>query len=228
MRKNRSEANAKSKRHPAFRSVDRRLAAIGEALLQSMSEKGFAATTLTDVAKRAGMSPSHLLYYYPDKESVLVDLTKSVNDGTLNFMAGLESKPPEVQCRELVEYFFDGRNVPPNHRAVMLELMAVGIHDPELLRRMREQTARFTTFLRQIYRKASATAVMPAEDAATLAAAVWMGLHVNSLVDDTLSMERAGRLMLTALALLGGFEASPSEKESPAQSVQAARRKQRA
>jgi AcrR family transcriptional regulator len=193
-------------RHPAYRSVDRRRAAIAEALLQSMSEKGFSATSLTELARRAGMSPSHLLYYYPDKEAVLVQLAKSINDGTLGFMAGLVDKPPQVQCHQLVGYFFGRRNVPAAFRGVLLQLMGVATHDPELLGRMRQQAGRFKAFLKQIYRKSSATATMPVDDAATVAAAIWMGLLVNSLFDPTLTMARAGRLMLNVMSFLGGFD----------------------
>ena len=168
-----------------------------------MSEKGFAATSLTEIAKRAGMSPSHLLYYYPDKESVLGELAKVINDRTLDYMAGLVNKQPEEQCRELVGFYFDRRNVPSSFLSVLVELMGVATHDAELLGRMREQARKFKAFLKQTFRKSAA---MSPDDAATVAAAVWMGLLVNSLFDPSLTMSRGGRLMLGVLGLLGGFE----------------------
>ena len=41
-----------------------------------MLDKGFSGTSLTDLAKRAGMSVSHFLYYFPDKETVLAELAR--------------------------------------------------------------------------------------------------------------------------------------------------------
>jgi hypothetical protein len=115
-------------------------------------------------------------------------------------------KLPQDQCRELVSYYFDRRNVPPSLLGILMELMAVATHDPELLGRMREQAHKFKTFLKQTFRKPSAA--MSTDDAATMAAAIWMGLLVNSPFDPTLTTPRGGCLTLKTLSLLGGFEES--------------------
>lgn len=215
-------------RHPAFRSVDRRRAAIMEALLQAMSEKGFSHTSLTDLARRAGMSPGHLLYYFRDKDAVLTELSKQINDQTLDFMGELADKPPHDQFRDLVGFFFNRRNVPPSFRSVLLQLLGVATHDPELLDRMKRQARRFKTFLKQAYSKSHRPKAMTVDDAATAAAAIWMGLLINSLFDPTLTTPRAGRLMLKLLLLLGGFEGdAPFEPDSPLDHQPLSRRRSR-
>ena len=42
-----------------------------DALHDCVIKKGYAKTTLADIADTAGMYPSHLLYYYNGKEAVL-------------------------------------------------------------------------------------------------------------------------------------------------------------
>jgi AcrR family transcriptional regulator len=48
------------------------------ALYRCMAKKGYAATTLCDIAEEASMTSSHLLYYYPGKEAILEEFFKSV------------------------------------------------------------------------------------------------------------------------------------------------------
>src|SRR5579875_1281361 len=122
------------RRHPGYRAADRRRAAIIEALRRSMLDKGFAGTSLTDLARRAGMSVSHFLYYFPDKETVLAQLAKTITDETLAFMGELTARPAQEQCRNLVGYFFGG-GVPPGYRSLILQTMGVATHDRQLLAR---------------------------------------------------------------------------------------------
>ena len=42
-------------------------------------EKGYAKTTLRDVAKGAGMTASHLLYYFPGKDTILEQYFENVS-----------------------------------------------------------------------------------------------------------------------------------------------------
>jgi AcrR family transcriptional regulator len=192
-------------RHPGYRAADQRRAAIIDALRRSMLDKGFSGTSLTHLAKLAGMSVSHFLYYFPDKETVLAELAKSFTDQTLDYIGGLAPKPAAVQTRELVDYIFGGRSVPLAYRSLILQLMAVATHDRKLLARQRQQAQGFQAFLRQLFRKSPGGPLKP-EDAAALAGAIWMGLYVDSYFDPALTMPRAARLMQSAIAWLGGFD----------------------
>jgi len=196
-------------RHPGYRAADRRRAAIIDALRRSMLDKGFSGTSLTDLAKRAGMSVSHFLYYFPDKETVLAELAKSITDETLDYIGGLTQKPPRKQCEELVNFFFGGRRVPLSYRSLVLQTMGVATHDRQLLARQKQQAARFRVYLRQLFRKSPGIRGMKVDDAAALAGAIWMGLHVNCYFDPDLTVPRAARLMLTGLSWLGGFDNAP-------------------
>jgi AcrR family transcriptional regulator len=199
-------ARSAQRKGPGYRTAYRRRAAIIEALRRVMLEKGFSGISLTDLAKSAGMSVSHFLYYFPDKETVLNELGKSITDQTLAYVESLTAKPPRIQCTELVNYFFGGRSVPLSYRSLLLQMMAVATHDRQLRARQKQQARGFLTYLKQVFRKSPGIPAMKTGDAATLAAAVWIGLYVDSFFDPALSMPRARRLMMTAMSWLGGFE----------------------
>ncbi len=211
--KSAEKKNHPAPRDPGYRAADRRRAAIIDALRRSMLDKGFAGTSLTDLARGAGMSVSHFLYYFPDKETVLVELAKSITDQTLTYIAGLTRKPAPQQCVELVKFFFGG-GVPPAYRSLVLQTMGVATHDRQLLNRQRHQARQFKAFLRRLFRKSRARGI-ESDDCATLAGAIWMGLFVNSYFDPDLTMARAGRLMLLGMSLLGGFERGVRRPQRP-------------
>ena len=53
------------------RHTDRTRAAIAEAAVQLFGERGFAATTVDDIAARADVAPRTFFRYFPTKESIL-------------------------------------------------------------------------------------------------------------------------------------------------------------
>ena len=61
-------APSKARRDPRGHQRRRR---IYKALHHCIINKGYVKTTLADIAKAAGMSPSHLLYYFKGKEDIL-------------------------------------------------------------------------------------------------------------------------------------------------------------
>jgi len=53
------------------RKRERRIAII-KAALEALREKGLAETRMIDIARRVGMSPGHVLYYFPSKKALLM------------------------------------------------------------------------------------------------------------------------------------------------------------
>src|SRR3972149_11549481 len=51
-----------------------------EAALGVIAERGLAATRMSDISERAGMSPGHVLYYFHSKDRVLMEALRHVED----------------------------------------------------------------------------------------------------------------------------------------------------
>ena len=84
------------------RTAERR-AAIVEAALEEFIARGFAATRLDDVAKRAGVAKGTIYLHFKDKESMFEELVRIVIVPVVERLNALP--PPTGSVRDLVEAF---------------------------------------------------------------------------------------------------------------------------
>lgn len=86
----------------ALRAAERR-AAIVDAAMEEFVARGFAATRLDDIAKRAGVAKGTIYLHFKDKESMFEELVRIV---IVPVVARLNALPPPTgSVRELVETF---------------------------------------------------------------------------------------------------------------------------
>src|SRR6201991_4842071 len=86
----------------AARAAERR-AAIVEAAMEEFIARGFAATRLDDIAKRAGVAKGTIYLHFRDKESMFEELVRIV---IVPVVAKLNALPPPTgSVRDLVEAF---------------------------------------------------------------------------------------------------------------------------
>lgn len=86
----------------ATRAAERR-AAIVDAAMEEFVARGFAATRLDDIAKRAGVAKGTIYLHFKDKESMFEELVRIV---IVPVVARLNALPPPTgTVRELVETF---------------------------------------------------------------------------------------------------------------------------
>ncbi|MBR0859719.1 TetR/AcrR family transcriptional regulator [Bradyrhizobium liaoningense] len=86
----------------AARAAERR-AAIVEAAMEEFIARGFAATRLDDIAKRAGVAKGTIYLHFKDKESMFEELVRIV---IVPVVAKLNALPPPTgTVRELIETF---------------------------------------------------------------------------------------------------------------------------
>src|ERR1700722_13253130 len=87
-----------------------RRADIVDALRRRIIEKGYAQTSLADIATAAGISPSHLLYYFPNKEAVLEELCDQVLDRLYQTVNATRNESAEERIHLLVSNVFIARS----------------------------------------------------------------------------------------------------------------------
>lgn len=166
---------------------------IFRALHQCVISQGYANTTLADVARAAGMSPSHLLYYFPGKGSILQQYFADVAQRIVDRIRGFRHESPERQFGLLAELFFGGRNVTKSEIGFMLECFGAAVHDTSLNREKTELDSYCKSYLQELF------AQMPcgparARDAAEVAYAMLVGLRTASYFDEQLSPAHARQL----------------------------------
>ena len=92
-------------RPPRTQSRDARRLQVIEATIQSLADRGFSRTTITDVAERAGISHGLVLFHFQSKENLLAEtLDYLAEEYRLNWQAALaEAGPaPEARCEDRV------------------------------------------------------------------------------------------------------------------------------
>ena len=182
------------------------------ALRKAMMEKGYAETSLTDLAAGAGLSVSHLLYYFPSKEAVLVELCGNVVEGILERVTSHKDDPPEERIHILVDHLLMHGVVPRAELGFIFELIALALHKPEIRNILRDYNRRIMAYLVDLFEKVPRQPEVSAQDAAAIAAAVWMGLFTNAQHQELVGDARARVLFRRSLLGLANLKKTAPER----------------
>jgi AcrR family transcriptional regulator len=90
-------------RRRAEKSAARREAVLAAAL-DEFSTRGFAATRIDDVARRAGVAKGTIYLYFRDKDALFQELVRTM---LVPLIRALEAPPPDVPIRALLQAFVD-------------------------------------------------------------------------------------------------------------------------
>ncbi|NIV19100.1 MAG: TetR family transcriptional regulator, partial [Gammaproteobacteria bacterium] len=151
---------------------ERRRTRILTALHDCIIEQGYSKTTLRDVAKAAGMSASHLLYYFPGKDAILETYFQSVADLLLERIEGLRERSPEQQVDLLADLFFAGKGLTRSEIGFMLECFGVAVHDQRLRQMKTTLDRECKAYLRDLF---EALTGQQSRDSAEIAYAILIG-----------------------------------------------------
>lgn len=194
---------------PAAVRTDRR-EVISRALYGCITEQGYANTSLTDIAARAEMSPSHVGYYFDDKAAILVHYTRWL---CARIVAGFPTLDPDRSADELVDdvvAFCFGEGQPNTEfLGVVQELSGLAVHD-EALREIKSQhTQHWRRFLQTLFDTITPVAGLDSRDASRITHALLAGLDTNSVFDPTLTRATAQQLFRDTVRTLAGLDALP-------------------
>jgi AcrR family transcriptional regulator len=178
---------------------------IVNALRRCMRLKGYAETSLTELAKAAGMSVSHLLYYFPGKEEVLEELCDDVLGRLRTGITAHQNEPPEERIHVLVDQVFVRHGLEREEFGIALELVALSLHRPTIRKKLTQYNRSVIAYLQDLFSAVPRQAGLSAEDAAEIAGALWMGLFTNSNYDPMLDDGRARRLFRRTLFALANI-----------------------
>ncbi len=171
---------------------------IFQALHDCIIEKGYAKTTLADVARTAEMTPSHLLYYFSGKDAVLEDFFENVAQRIVERMEGFRTETAERRIDLIVDLFFVGKGITMSEIGLMLECFGVAVHDKQL-RNEKATLDRFCkTYLEELFVE-SPCGKSNARDSAEVAYAMLIGLRTAVYFDQRIGLPRARRLFRASI-----------------------------
>lgn len=99
-------------------------------------EQGFATVSVTDIAKRAGMTPAAVYYHFPTKEDVLLALVGRTGDAITELCAeGIEAAAVEDAVTALVDRFLAWMEARPADARLYYQSSQGATPDVEALRR---------------------------------------------------------------------------------------------
>ncbi len=183
---------------PSVVRAGKRRTRIFQALHDCIVDKGYAKTTLAEVAQTAQMTPSHLLYYFSGKDAILEEYFEDVAQRIVERMEGFRNETPERRLELLTELFFAGKGITMSEIGFMLECFGVAVHDKQL---HSEKTAldRFCkSYLEELF-KESPCGASYARDSAEVAYAMLIGLRTAVYFDQRIGLPRARRLFRASI-----------------------------
>jgi AcrR family transcriptional regulator len=185
---------------------DQRRARIVAALRECMLARGYAGTSLSDIARAAGMTPSHLLYYFKGKDAIVNAYWQNLAEDLLERLRAIESEPLERRIDLLTEVMLSGETASWPDLGLFLELCGLAVHQKDLYQTKarfdREFKAWLAHQLDEAPRKLGPYTAMAAESTYSLL----MGLCTSAYFDERLGFERARAILRLTLRQVAGYE----------------------
>ncbi|HEY1710762.1 MAG TPA: TetR/AcrR family transcriptional regulator [Rhizomicrobium sp.] len=195
----------------AFGKPDDRRGKIALAMDACIREKGYAETSLTDIAIKAHMSPSHIRYYFEGREEILEFYLAAICEQVAADIKAIARKKPAQWVRDFTAYFIANPDLNRSTVALMVEIFAVSAHNPKLMK----IKARYDTFVRNTFTEffewAGTAPGVKTEDAVYKLWALEGGMKFNSLFQPDFSKEKAGELFSQELLRLSGLSSARSK-----------------
>lgn len=184
--------------------ADRRVR-IANALDNCIRDKGYAATTLTDIAVEAAMSPSHIRYYFDGKPEILEFYLEATCEEITREISAIARRSPAQWLDDFTAYFFGSPAMTREAIAVLVEVFAAAVHNPKLAR----IKAKYDDFIRktfvEFFRWAGCAEDVTPTDAAYMAAALESGMKFNAVFQKEFSREKAAKTFLAEMRRMAGI-----------------------
>ena len=187
-----------------------------------ITDRGLAETRISDIAKRAGVSPGLILYYFESKDRLLSDALSYTNDRFYLETSRELRRIPEAraQLERFIELSVPGL-LPEFERleewALWIEIWVRALRDPDMAKDREVLDKRWRAQIADIVRSGQQSGEFPvddpAEDLALRLGAMIDGLAVQVLMHDAdVTPQRMRDVCLEVAARELGFEPEPAVK----------------
>ena len=179
-----------------------------EALRRCIIAKGYAKTTLAEIAIEAELYPSHVLYYFSGKEAILEFYFAQVSSLFRRRLNSFKDEAPSEKIRSLTDFFFADNAASHSEIGFMLECFGVAVND-EIMKGEKAALDVFCkTYLADMFKETPCNFTTGARASAEIAYAILIGLRTAVYFDDSLDIKEARGLYLDAMIQISGLAAS--------------------
>lgn len=190
----------------SFLKSDDRRGRIALAMDAYIREKGYAATTLTDIAIKARMSPSHIRYYFENQQEILEFYLAAICEQIVGDIEAIPRKTPARWIKDFTAYFITNPELNRATVMLMVEIFAVSAHNPKLMK----IKTQYDAFIRKTFTDFFDWAgTAPGINPAGAAYRLWVlegGIKFNSMFQLDFSKEEAGKIFEAELMGLSGLK----------------------
>ncbi|HEY1710766.1 MAG TPA: TetR/AcrR family transcriptional regulator [Rhizomicrobium sp.] len=177
---------------------DRKLAIV-RALHRCVRERGYARTSLTDIALRARMSPSHIRYYFDGKEAILQFYFAMLCRDILAEIRRIPFETPAQWLKDFARFYYGNPRISQAGLSVVVEIFGVAMHDAAMRAIKTEFDDAMRAILCRFFEQAGCAEGLTPQTAAELARAMDIGLKYSTAFSET----RPEELEATILAGIG-------------------------
>ena len=168
-------------------------------------KKGYSKTTLAEIAESAGMSPSHLLYYFKGKEAILEDYFQNVALQILERLDSFRDRPTQEQIDLLTDLFFGGNGITKSEIGFMLECFGVAVNDKVLRKEKAQLDVQCKQYLTDLFDNTPRPIIATATDCAEICYSMLIGLRSAVFFDDNIELADARRLFNSSVSSMAGL-----------------------
>lgn len=168
-------------------------------------KKGYVKTTLADIAEGAGMSASHLLYYFKGKEAILEQYFERVSEQFIERIASFREQPPREQIQSLADFWFKSEASTRQEIGFMLECFGAAVNDKVLQKTKAQFDRRCKHYLTELVSQGRSLPIGSATDTAEVSYAVMIGLRSAVYFDDEVELDDAHRLFVGSMHAMCGM-----------------------
>lgn len=169
------------------------------ALGRCIATRGYSKTSLTDIAVAAGMSPSHIRYYFQGKDAILESYLSLTCDAILSEIRAIDVAEPEAWLEAFTRFFVGNPRISATRLKVMVEIFGISTHDPELSRVKSHYDATIRSILEGYFAKVGCAPGLDPASAAEIAQALEAGLKYNAAFQENFDSDRARTLFLAGI-----------------------------
>jgi AcrR family transcriptional regulator len=179
--------------------VDDRREIIVQALHRCIREVGYARASLTAIAVKAKMSPSHIRYYFENRDAILEYYLENLCTQIVADLKAIQASDPHEWLEQFAAYYIINPRISRVGLSVLVEIFGVSVHHP----RLREIKAAYDRDIRLMlqgyFERVGTISGVSAQLAAEVAQALEAGIKYNAVFEPGYEPERANAVFMAGI-----------------------------